>query len=220
MKVQRSRRRLSSKVRANVMTAQSRTELDAKLKDLEDKSSIQLVVATVKSLQGSDIETYANGLFRFWKLGQAQKNNGVLLLVAPAEHKVRVEVGYGLEGTLTDALSSVIIASAVTPRFKAGDFSGGIERGVDGIINVLSGDSADWQAKVDVRREDTSADFDALFPLLFFLLVLFVCWYLIHHARGGPPGSATGRRRSHRRSRHRIRRHHPNPSPIRVQSKG
>jgi uncharacterized protein len=119
----------------------------------------------------------------------------VLLLVAPAEHKVRVEVGYGLEGTLTDALSSVIISSAVTPRFKAGDFSGGIERGVDGIINVLSGDSADWQAKVDVRREDTSADFDALFPLLFFLLVLFVCWYLIHHARGGPPGSATGRRR-------------------------
>jgi uncharacterized protein len=177
---------------ANVITAQSRDALETKLKELEDKSSIQLVVAAVKSLQGSDIETYANGLFRFWKLGQAQKNNGVLLLVAPAEHKVRIEVGYGLEGTLTDALSSVIIASAIIPRFKVGDFSGGIERGVDGIINVLSGDSAGWQTKVDVRREDASADFDKLFPILFFLLVIFVCWYLIHHAGGGP---STGRRR-------------------------
>jgi uncharacterized protein len=180
---------------ANVISAQSRGALETKLKELEDKSSIQLVVATVKSLQGNDIETYANGLFRFWKLGQAQKNNGVLLLVAPAEHKVRIEVGYGLEGTLTDALSSVIIASAIIPRFKAGDFSGGIERGVDGIINVLSGDSADWQAKVDVRREDASADFDELFPILFFSLVIFICWYLIHHAGGGPTGRGTGRRR-------------------------
>jgi uncharacterized protein len=180
---------------ANVINAQSRGALETKLKELEDKSSIQLVVATVKSLQGSDIETYANGLFRFWKLGQAQKNNGVLLLVAPAEHKVRIEVGYGLEGTLTDALSSVIIASAIIPRFKAGDFSGGIERGVDGVINVLSGDSAGWQSKVDVRREDASADFDELFPLLFFLLAIFVCWYLIHHAGGGPTGRGGGRRR-------------------------
>jgi uncharacterized protein len=180
---------------ANVMTAQSRSEMETKLKELEDKSSIQLVVATVKSLQGSDIETYANGLFRFWKLGQAQKNNGVLLLVAPAEHKVRIEVGYGLEGTLTDALSSVIIASAIIPRFKAGDFSGGIERGVDGIINVLSGDSAGWQAKVDVRREDASSDFDKLFPILFFGLVIFICWYLVHHSGGGPTGRGTGRRR-------------------------
>ncbi|HEX3996156.1 MAG TPA: TPM domain-containing protein, partial [Acetobacteraceae bacterium] len=74
---------------ANVMTAQSRSDVEAKLKNLDDKSGIQLVVATVKSLQGNDIETYANELFRFWKLGEAKKNNGVLLLVAPAEHKVR-----------------------------------------------------------------------------------------------------------------------------------
>src|SRR5262245_50609938 len=180
---------------ANIMTAQSRTDLEAKLRELEDKSSIQLVVATVKSLQGSDVETYANGLFRFWKLGEAKKNNGVLLLIAPAEHKVRIEVGYGLEGTLTDALSSVIISSAIIPRFKTGDFSGGIERGVDGIVSVLSGDTADWQPKVRVRREDASSDFDKLFPILFFLLVMFICWYLIHHAGGGPTGRGAGRRR-------------------------
>jgi uncharacterized protein len=69
------------------------------------------------------VETYANGLFRAWKLGQAQKNNGVLLVVAPAEHKVRIEVGYSLEGTLTDALSSVIIAGAIIPRYQGRRFS-------------------------------------------------------------------------------------------------
>jgi uncharacterized protein len=180
---------------ANIMTPQSRSDIEAKLKDLEDKSSIQLVVATVKSLEGGDIETYANELFRTWKLGQAQKNNGVLLLVAPNEHKVRIEVGYGLEGTLTDALSSVIISSAIVPRFKAGDFSGGIGRGVDGIISVLSGDTSEWQRKIDIRKDDSSGDFDKLFPILFFLLIFFICWYMIRSAGGGGPSSGGTSRR-------------------------
>jgi uncharacterized protein len=180
---------------AGVMTAASRSDVEAKSKDLEDKSGIQLVVATVKSLQGSDIETYANQLFRFWKLGEAKHNNGVLLLVAPAEHKVRIEVGYGLEGTLTDALSSVIISSAIAPRFKANDYSGGIERGVDGIISVLTTDAAEWHSKTKVRSEGSSATFNQLFPLLFFVLMLFIVWYLISHANG-PPSAGGGRRRT------------------------
>jgi uncharacterized protein len=178
---------------AGVMTAEAKSDVEAKSKALEDKSGIQLVVATVKSLQGGDIETYANQLFRFWKLGEAQKNNGVLLLVAPTDHKVRIEVGYGLEGTLTDALSSVIISSAIVPRFKAGDYSGGIERGVDGIISVLSGDTADWQPKVNVRKEDASSDFDKLLPILFLAIVIFIIWYLSRQA-GGPPSGGAGRR--------------------------
>jgi uncharacterized protein len=180
---------------AGVINAQTRGNLETKLKDLEDKSGIQLVVATVESLQGSDIETYANQLFRFWKLGQAQKNNGVLLLVAPNEHKVRIEVGYGLEGTLTDALSSVIIASAIIPRFKTNDYSGGIERGVDGIISVLSGDSAEWQPKVDVRSDNPSPAFEVLFPSLFLILILFFVIYLILNADNPGPGSSPGSRR-------------------------
>ena len=174
---------------ANVMSAQSRSDLETKLKDLENKSGIQLVVATVKSLEGSDIETYANELFRNWKLGEAKKNNGVLLLVAPNDHKVRIEVGYGLEGTLTDALSSVIISSAIVPRFKANDFTGGIERGVDGIISVLSGDTADWQPKPSVRAEDSAPLSNELFSILFVLVVVFVVWSLI---RGGG-GTSSGR---------------------------
>jgi uncharacterized protein len=169
---------------ANVMTPEARADIEAKSKDLEDKSGIQLVVATVSSLQGSDIETYANELFRAWKLGQEQKNNGVLLLVAPAEHKVRIEVGYGLEGTLTDALSSVIISSAIIPRFKSGDFSGGISRGVDGIISVLSGDTTDWQPRPDVRNDDAAGVFNALFPIMFFFLLVFIIRYLSGNARG------------------------------------
>ena len=174
------------------MSAASRTDVEAKSKDLEDKSGIQLVVATVKSLQGNDIETYANELFRFWKLGEAKKNNGVLLLVAPSEHKVRIEVGYGLEGTLTDALSSVIISSAIVPRFKANDFSGGIERGVDGIISVLTTDAAEWHQKANVRADDAAGDVNKLFPILFFVLLIFFIWYLIHHA-GGPGSGGRGR---------------------------
>ena len=173
---------------AGIMTTQSRSELEAKLKNLEDKSGIQVVIATLKSLEGSDIETYANQLFRNWRLGEAKKNNGVLLLVAPNEHKVRIEVGYGLEGTLTDALSSVIISSAMVPRFKTNDFSGGIERGVDGIISVLSGDTTDWQPKPSVRAEDPPPLPNELFTILFVLIAIFVIWSLIRSARGAPSG--------------------------------
>jgi uncharacterized protein len=143
---------------ANVIPAVTRQALEAKLADLESKSGIQLVVATVSSLQGEEIEPYANELFRTWKLGEKDKNNGVLLLVAPSEHRVRIEVGYGLEPTLTDALSEVIITNAIAPRFKAADFGDGITRGVDDIITVLTTDSSEWQQRPPLRvdREQTT----------------------------------------------------------------
>jgi len=139
---------------ANVIPVETRTALEPKLADLEAKSGIQLVVATVTSLEGQELEPYANELFRTWKLGEKTKNNGVLLLVAPNERRVRIEVGYGLEGTLTDALSKVIITNAITPRFKAGDFGGGITRGVDDIITVLTTDSSEWQKRPSLRLDD------------------------------------------------------------------
>jgi uncharacterized protein len=139
---------------ANVISADTRAAIEPKLVDLETKSGIQVVVATVASLDGEEIEPYANELFRTWKLGEKAKNNGVLLLVAPKERRVRIEVGYGLEGTLTDALSKVIITNAIAPRFKTGDFSGGISRGVDDIITVLTTDSSEWQQRPAVRLDD------------------------------------------------------------------
>jgi uncharacterized protein len=139
---------------ANVIPADTRSAIEPKLAELEDKSGIQLVVATVTSLDGQEIEPYANDLFRSWKLGEKTKNNGVLLLVAPKERRVRIEVGYGLEGTLTDALSNVIIANAIVPRLKTGDFGGGISRGVDDIIAVLTTDASEWQRRPSLRLDD------------------------------------------------------------------
>lgn len=138
---------------ANVLSAEARNALEPKLAELEAKSGIQFVVATVASLQGQEIEPYANELFRTWKLGEKATNNGVLLLVAPNERRVRIEVGYGLEGTLTDALSKVIIANAIAPRFKTGDFSGGVTRGVDDIITVLTTDASEWQQRPSLRLD-------------------------------------------------------------------
>src|SRR6186997_625855 len=138
---------------ANIIQPDTRVAIEQKLADLEAKSGIQLVVATVNSLEGQEVEPYANELFRKWALGEKQKNNGVLLLVAPNERRVRIEVGYGLEGTLTDALSKVIIANAVAPRFKAGDFGDGIRRGVDDIITVLTTDASEWQKRPSLRLD-------------------------------------------------------------------
>ncbi len=157
---------------ANIISAQTRTALEQKLSDLEAKSGIQLVVGTVASLQGQEIEPYANELFRNWKLGEKTKNNGVLLLVAPNERRVRIEVGYGLEGTLTDALSKVIITNAIAPRFKAGDFSDGISRGVDDIITVLTTDASEWQKRPSLRLDSQQGTDPAIWLLMAALIAL------------------------------------------------
>lgn len=173
---------------AGLLTAAQRADLDAKLKAHEDRTSDQVVVATVRSLEGTSVEDYANRLFRAWKLGQAKTNNGVLLLVAPAERKVRIEVGYGLEGALTDALSKVLIASSITPRFKAGDFAGGLSAGVDGILSILAGDAQEWQRKPQVR-EDAVDPAQVLVLVVLFLIVLLVVWRM---NRGGGRGHGRG----------------------------
>lgn len=176
---------------AGVLPADRKAALEGKLDGLEAKSGIQLVVATVASLGDNAVEPYANGLFRVWKLGEAKKNNGVLLLVAPNEHKVRIEVGYGLEGTLTDALSAIIIANAIVPRFKAGDFAGGIERGVDDIVTVLSTDTSDWQARPEFRAQDQGGELDLTTLIVVFVIVLIVFGYLSRQMGrrvGGRPG--------------------------------
>jgi uncharacterized protein len=158
---------------ANVIPAATRTAIETKLAELEMKSGIQLVVATVSSLDGQEIEPYANELFRAWKLGEKEKNNGVLLLVAPKERRVRIEVGYGLEGTLTDALSKVIITNAIAPRFKAGDFGDGVSRGVDDIITVLTTDASEWQPRPPLRLDRQQSP-DAGDWILLALLIAFV----------------------------------------------
>ncbi|MBZ0139108.1 MAG: TPM domain-containing protein, partial [Pseudorhodoplanes sp.] len=107
---------------AGLLDAATRAALTQTLAGLEARSTDQLVVVTLRSLRGTSIEDYGYRLGRAWQVGQKDKNNGVLLIVAPNERKVRIEVGYGLEGTLTDAISKFIIENSILPRFKAGDF--------------------------------------------------------------------------------------------------
>jgi uncharacterized protein len=154
---------------AGVLDAATREALRAKLAAHEAKTTNQIVVATVKSLNGSSVEDYANRLFRRWQLGQRGKNNGVLLLHAPNERKIRIEVGYGLEGTLTDAISKYIIQNAITPRFKVNDFSGGMTRGVDDIIKVLDGGAEEFRQRVAPRTPPAWLRYvQEGWPLLFF----------------------------------------------------
>ena len=127
---------------AGLLTPTDRASLTDALASLEMKTTDQLVVVTLKSIPGgTSIEDYGYQLGRRWQIGQKDKNNGALLIVAASERQVRIEVGYGLEGTLTDALTKYIIETSILPRFKAGDLSGGIKLGVEQISRVLGGDA-------------------------------------------------------------------------------
>jgi uncharacterized protein len=161
---------------ANILDEPTRTALTQKLADLETKSTDQLVVVTLKSLQGTSIEDFGVQLGRKWQIGQKDKNNGVLLIVAPTERKVRIEVGYGLEGTLTDAITRLIIENGIVPRFRANDFPGGITRGVDDIISVLTGDAEEWKQRA-AKRPDTvtqspSTQSDSIWPVIWLVLIV------------------------------------------------
>ncbi|HBK08338.1 MAG TPA: methanol dehydrogenase [Acetobacteraceae bacterium] len=124
---------------AGLLSPADRAALTVSLAALEATTTDQLVVVTLKSLQGRTIEDYGYQLGRHWKIGQKDKDSGVLLIVAVSERKVRIEVGYGLEGTLTDAETKLIIENLILPRFKIGDFAGGIKAGTAAIIQALGG---------------------------------------------------------------------------------
>lgn len=177
---------------AGLLDAAAQSRLDTKLKDLESKTTTQVVVVTLRSLGGYDIADYGYQLGRHWGIGQKGKNNGAVLIVAPAERKVRIEVGYGLEGTLTDAVSRLIIDHAILPRFRAGDFAGGIERGVDDIVQVLSGDADDFKRRAAERESrPRGGEGMSLFTLA---LVILVIWLLMYLQRARQPrGPARGR---------------------------
>ncbi|WP_343040270.1 YgcG family protein [Nitratireductor arenosus] len=156
---------------AGLLDAETEAELVARLAAFEQKSSDQIVVATIDSLDGEAIEPFANRLFRAWGLGQAGEDNGILLLVAKADRRMRIEVGYGLEGTLTDLHAKLIIENTMVPAFRAGDFSGGISRAVDDIILVLEGNGAELEARAE-RNQPSGSElgFEELFVLLWFAL--------------------------------------------------
>jgi uncharacterized protein len=173
---------------ANILNAATRAELTRKLADIEAKTTDQFVVVTLKSLQGASIEDFGVQLGRHWQLGQKGKNNGVLLIVAPAERKVRIEVGYGLEGKLTDAVTKLIIEGSIIPRFRANDFPGGVTRGVDDIVQILTGDPGEWQRQAIQRTTPPVTTFELIVMFIFIAIAGFIVFGVItgvmHIVRG------------------------------------
>lgn len=171
---------------ANILSADAERRVTAQLATHEAKSGDQIVVATIPDLQGYAIEEYGYQLGRAWGIGQQEKNNGALLIIAPHERKLRLEVGYGLEGTLTDALGSDILHRTIAPRFKNGDIDGGVEAGVTRIITVLEGDTAVGAVQAAPQTPEVPGWF-------VFVFVVFMLLFSLLIALGGGHRSGFGR---------------------------
>jgi len=173
---------------ANLLTPEVEADLTARLQGLEDATTDQVVVVTLDNLQGYDIADYGYQLGRHWGIGQATakaapgveseaggqfKNNGVLLIVAPNERKVRIEVGYGLEPVLTDAYTSLIIQNAILPSFREGDYQGGIVKGVDEIVAQLSADRGTAIQKAQAAQQQTVQKGERIPAWVIIVIILF-----------------------------------------------
>lgn len=154
---------------AGLLSAAAKERIAAWLADFEAETKRQVVVVTVPTLQGLPIEDYGYRLGRFWGIGQKGANTGALLLVAPNERAVRIEVGYGLEGELTDAQSRLIIENDILPQFREGKFERGIEAGTLAMLRVLG-----WTGKAEGAPPPARRSGDGeLPPWLFLVLIVF-----------------------------------------------
>lgn len=128
---------------ANLMNADTKRTLTQFLKAHEDRTTNQIAVLTAPSLEGESVEDYATAVFDAWKLGQKGKDNGILIVVAPQERRMRIEVGYGLEGVMPDGLAGDVIRDVMAPKFKTGDYNGGIDAGARAVVQILEGANAE-----------------------------------------------------------------------------
>lgn len=165
----------------SMISAPVKAELEAKLQQFEAAESTQIVILTIPSLQGDPIENFSIRAVEAWKIGQKDTDNGVLLIVSRDDRKVRIEVGYGLEGRLTDLLAGRIINDEIVPAFKSRQYDAGFTRGVDAIIAAVHGE---YKAKPVKKGDKTS------FPLLFSILFLiYLISQIFRGHRGGPMAS-------------------------------
>ncbi|MCB5424990.1 TPM domain-containing protein [Altererythrobacter sp. CC-YST694] len=171
---------------ANLIPDQQEAALDTRLREYNAKTGNAVIVATVPSLDGDAIEPYATKLYETWGIGGAERDTGVLLLVAPNERKVRIEVGYGLTPYITDILSGRIIRNDITPRFKDGDMAGGIEAGVNAIVTQLDRSPEDAKAIAEAAaaaEKDRQSDSAPSIGGIIFWIVLIVFFALVFGRR-------------------------------------
>ena len=181
---------------ANVIPDDVEARITGKLTAIRDQSQRQLQVVTVTSLEGYDVADYANRLFRTWQLGDKSRNDGVMLLIAPGERRMRIEVGYGMEPIITDGFSFLVINKIITPKFKAGDLPGGIEAGTDALITQMTlppdqaaqiGAQANVQQRQAAKRQLNPASL--VLPIIF---LLFFILPMIRRTRGGQRYGSSG----------------------------
>jgi uncharacterized protein len=156
---------------ADVIPDDAEARLERKLSDYENTTGRQFAVLTMKTLGGDDIEGFSIRTVEAWKLGQKKQDNGLLLLVVPGDRKTRIEVGYGLEGEITDLRSSRVIREILTPAFRQGDYAGGIERGLDSLMGQRGAGATDTAPTQAVRR-GPQIGFELVVLILFFVFPL------------------------------------------------
>ena len=154
---------------ANMISVSSRAKLEEELRSFEQSDSTQLIILTIPSLEGETVEDYSIKVVEAWKLGQARKDNGILFLVSKEDRQIRIEVGRGLEGRLTDLMAGRIIDLVVKPRFKRGDFDGGVTAGVASLIDATRGE---FKSEGEGSRKGTQP-FHSSWLFLFVILILF-----------------------------------------------
>ncbi len=162
---------------ARLLSQQEASQLEQKLRLYNDSTSTQIAVVTVVSLDGYDVADYAVKLALEWGIGQKGKNNGLLLLISKDDRKVRIENGYGLEGALTDALSSRIVRNEISPSFKNGNYYEGIDAGTDAIIKALAG-----EYKAGKKKNKNGG---APGATIFVVIIIIIVFVLITKNRGG-----------------------------------
>ncbi len=155
--------------RAGILSPQAKQELEQNLQQYEQQTSNQIIVATFPSLESESLEDFSIRLAESWKVGQKGHDNGILFLIFPNDHKMRIEVGYGLEGVLPDALAGAIIQQVVAPLFRENKFDEGILQGVGAITQTLKGENPLSASEEPVRKIDLP-----IRPILYLILILFV----------------------------------------------
>ena len=169
---------------AGVFSPEQKAELEGRLNAGWEAGQGALVVAVVKSLHGGEIDDFAVKLFQQWGIGEKGKDNGVLLLAAIEDRKVRIEPGYGWEGTLNDARCGRVLDEWIIPRFKEGQYAQGLMAGADALLNIMKGEGA-----AETATEEGNPVVALVFVVMF---ILFVLWILVKANRGGRGGGARG----------------------------
>lgn len=171
---------------AKVLSAQAKYRLESILQSERDSTSNQIAILIIPSLEGGSLEEYSLRVAEKWKLGKADKDNGALLLISIQDRQIRIEAGYGLEGTLTDAMSSRIIRNEIAPHFRNGDYEAGVEAGLTGIINAISGEYVN-DDPLPQKRDSKK------FPLGTIIIIIVIIVLASRGRRGGGGHWSSGR---------------------------